>query len=605
MKTTKRGRISKGTYGKTGLAFLIICLFALCAPLSYLEANQRKNVLVLHSYHKGQGWNDTITQGIESLFHRTDQEIELSFEYMDTKRIHDAQHFQNLYELYRHKYRNCRFDVIISSDDHAFNFLLTHHQELFPGTPIVFCGVNDFKDSMLVGYNLITGVVESFGIKGTIDVALQLHPDAKEVFVIVDKTLSGTIVKKLMMKDIPHFENVLRFTFLEDLDMSEVLERVKNLSRDSIVFLISLVTDKSGNTFSFEKSCALISQNSSVPIYSHSDTYLGHGILGGKLNCGDAQGQLAGEMASRILHGEKANNIPVVTKSPNRYKFDYQQMQRFGIKPGSLPEGSIVINRPRSFYSEHKGLIWPAIVAIAGLVLIIVILSVNIAIRRRAEEELRESEEKFRLLTEQNLLGIVILQDGLVRYVNKAASEITEYSIEEALEWKVDEFAKLFHPDDLEFVMKQAQKKQTGDKDITIHYSYRIITKSENVKWVDQYSKTITFAGKNANLITIIDITERKKTEEARLKSEAHFRKVIENIFKFVPEGLLAFTDRLDLLRKNKAFQDIIKKYSAKLNYTKEELTEIIIEQVKNKIINKDYSEIRIPKSKDGETKDR
>jgi GAF domain-containing protein len=100
-------------------------------------------------------------------------------------------------------------------------------------------------------------------------------------------------------------------------------------------------------------------------------------------------------------------------------------------------------------------------------------------------------------------------------------------------------------------------------------------------------------------------LIERRQAEEARLKTEEHFRKVIENIFKFVPEGLLAFTERLELLRTNKAFQDIVKKYSAKLHYTEEELTEILIEQVKNRIVNKDYSEIRISKSNNEEAKDR
>ncbi len=269
MKRTDLGKIGKGTYRKIGLLFLVVCLFAVCAPLSSLEANQIRNMLVLHSYHKGLGWTDRITQGIESALHNTDQEIELYFEYMDAKRSFDAQHFQNLYELYRHKFRNRRFDVIVSSDNHAFNFLLEHHQELFPDTPVVFCGVNDFKDSMLVGHSLITGVVESSDIKASIDVALQLHPNAKQVFVIVDKTLSGAIVKELMIKAIPYFKDVLRFTFLEDLDMSEVLESVKNLSRDSVVFLISLLIDKSGNTFSFKRSCTLIYRLSAGPVYSH------------------------------------------------------------------------------------------------------------------------------------------------------------------------------------------------------------------------------------------------------------------------------------------------------------------------------------------------
>ncbi|MFC1895730.1 PAS domain S-box protein, partial [Thermodesulfobacteriota bacterium] len=115
--------------------------------------------------------------------------------------------------------------------------------------------------------------------------------------------------------------------------------------------------------------------------------------------------------------------------------------------------------------------------------------------RHMAEQALRESEEKFRLLSEQNLLGIIIIQDGLVKYVNRAAAEVTEYSIEEALGWKPNEFGKLFHPDDLGFVMEQAQKKQDGSQDVVTHYSYRMITKSGEVKWIDQYSKTIPFEG--------------------------------------------------------------------------------------------------------------
>jgi len=400
VKITERLRTAEAMHLAKALMFAILCLSVISASLSHPSADKKKHVLVIHSYNQGMGWTDYITQGIESALHSTDQEIDLHFEYMDTKRIHDEQHLQNLRELYRHKYRNCRLDVIISSDDNAFRFLLAHHRQLFPGTPIVFCGVNDFKDSMLVGHNLITGVVGSFDIKATFEVALQLQPGSKQMFVIVDKTLSGAIVKELMMKDIPYFKDVLQFTFLENLDMSEVLERVKNLSNESIVFLISLLIDKSGNTFSFESSSALISQKSAVPIYSHSDVYLGHGIVGGKMNCGDALGQMAGEMALRILYGEKVTNIPVVKKSPNRYMFDYKELKRFNIKSSLLPNGSIIINKPSSFYSEHKGLIWSAIVSIAGLLLIILIFSVNIINRRRAEEKLKKYRDHLEELVE-------------------------------------------------------------------------------------------------------------------------------------------------------------------------------------------------------------
>jgi len=79
--------------------------------------------------------------------------------------------------------------------------------------------------------------------------------------------------------------------------------------------------------------------------------------------------------------------------------------------------------------------------------------------------------------------------------------------------------------------------------------------------------------------------------------NEKDVKKVIENIFKAVPEGMLVFTNKLNLLVENKAFRKIIKEYSVKLNYTKQKLREIIIKQVKDKIVNEDYpGEIRIPR---------
>lgn len=129
----------------------------------------------------------------------------------------------------------------------------------------------------------------------------------------------------------------------------------------------------------------------------------------------------------------------------------------------------------------------------------------------------------------------------------------------------------------------------------------KILEKTIGVLVVQSYTEDVRFGEEEKDILTFVSeqvamAIERKRAEEQRRESEEQHRKVIENIFKFVPDGLLVFTDKLNLFLKNKAFQDIIQKYSAKLNYTEQELTEIIIEQVKNRIINKDYTEIRISK---------
>jgi len=117
---------------------------------SATPANHIKNILVLHSYHKGLGWTDNITRGIESTLAKGGFPYELFYEYLDAKRIDDKQHIENLARLFKHKYKNRHLDCIILSDDFAFTFVLRYHDEIFPETPVVFCGVNYFKDSMIV-----------------------------------------------------------------------------------------------------------------------------------------------------------------------------------------------------------------------------------------------------------------------------------------------------------------------------------------------------------------------------------------------------------------------------------------------------------------------
>ncbi|MBU2584996.1 MAG: PAS domain S-box protein [Bacteroidetes bacterium] len=90
---------------------------------------------------------------------------------------------------------------------------------------------------------------------------------------------------------------------------------------------------------------------------------------------------------------------------------------------------------------------------------------------------------------------------------------------------------------------------------------------------------------------------QRKRIQEKLRKKAEHHRAVIESIFKFVPEGLLVFSENLNLLKQNKAFEDIIQKYAAQLGYTEQELAQKIIEQLRIKITGSDTSEIHISKN--------
>jgi len=380
----------KPKVGNTIICFLAILILTICVSISY--AQEKKHILILHSYHKGQTWNDSVTQGVESILNSNGQNIELYFEYMDTKRFYSDQHLNNLYQLLSHKFHNHKFDAIICADDYAFNFILERSHELFPKTPTVFCGVNNFDEASLVGRKWITGVVESTDLSKTIKIALRLNPESKNVFILVDKTMSGMAHREQLEDIVSHFNKTLTFDIPSDIELSSLKNKLHNLPEDSIVLWMNFFSDKFGNPISLKEVSDLLQKYCSVPVYSLWDTRLGKGALGGMLTSGHAQGEEAAKIALRIINGEKVKNIPVMKESPNRYMFDYKQLKRFNIKSSLIPNGSIIINKPSSFYSKHAGLIWLSLIITAGLSMIIFFLVLNILKRKQVDEALRESE---------------------------------------------------------------------------------------------------------------------------------------------------------------------------------------------------------------------
>ena len=362
---------------------LAVSLLAVLGSAAGVNAAPSRHVQVLNSYHHGLSWTDSIVEGIESVL-GGDSDLELHIEYMDTKRLYDEVYLQKLYEVYKYKYSQVRFEVVIISDNNAFEFVRQHHTELFPGTPVVFCGINNFSNSMLAGYDLYTGVVEVTDIESTLEIALQLHPNTAQAAVVNDRTPTGVALKSELDAVIPRFEDSMEFALIEDLDMAEVQAQVKTLPADSLILMLVLNRDAAGQFFTYEESLAQISSATTLPIYGIWDFYLGGGIVGGKLTSGFHQGEAAAEIAQRILEGEAVEDIPVVTESPNRYMFDYEQMQRFGLKTSALPADSIVINEPDASHSRYKTLIWGSLGIIAALALIVSILLVSITRRRRA-----------------------------------------------------------------------------------------------------------------------------------------------------------------------------------------------------------------------------
>ena len=183
------------------------------------------------------------------------------------------------------------------------------------------------------------------------------------------------------------------------------------------------------------------------------------------------------------------------------------------------------------FYNKEGNIIWVRLhanlVEIGNETIIQAIVQ-DITKIKKIEKKLKESEEKYRELTEQSLVGVAIIQDNVFKYLNQRYAEIGGYSVTEMMNWRPGEFINIVYSDDRERVMEQSIKKQRGDEDVITHYTFRALTSTSEIIWLELYSKTIMYEGRLAVHITLIDITERKQAEQNLEESELKYRSLVE-----------------------------------------------------------------------------
>ncbi len=546
--------------------FILLTLLGLLLPCTLIAqdntAVEGKRVLVLNSYHQGFSWTDKVMEGVLSVFDPS-QGVELYVEYMDTKRKADQQYFLQLKDLYQYKYEGVYFDAIVSSDDHALDFLLKFRDELYPETPVFFSGVNNFKDSRISGHKLFTGVVEQSDISGTLDLILELHPHTNLITVVNDNTKSGIASGKKTRRVAEQFKDRVQFKYLTNLSEDELKDALSELPRDAIVIYITYLQPPNRPPISIEKSTQIVLGASNLPVYGYWDQVLGHGILGGKVVSAFSQGETAAGMALRYLNGESFTNIGVEENSPNAYMFDYTALKKFNIDEGTLPPKSIILNKPFSLYEKYKTTVWVIVIFIVFLILVIMTLLIFIQKRKKAEQALQRSEERWQFALEG-------ARDGMWDW-NVATNEIFFSPLYKGiLGFTDDEFGNYFdewvkriHLDDKELVHDKLNRYLKQEIP-TYENEYRLLCKDGSYKSILARGKIISWSTDKKPLRMIgthTDITGLKKAEEKLINNAARFERWKESNF----IGIVQSNEKGDIVDANNMLLDM-------LGYSKKDL---------------------------------
>jgi len=368
---------------------LLLTLLILLVPFSALAQKEKKTVLYLNSYHDGYQWSDHVLEGIRNVLTESDYMIDLQIEYMDVKKYNYDIIKPTLYTLYKEKFKNELFDIVMVSDNDALSFVQEYRNELFPDVPIVFCGINGIE-TVDLSMGSITGVIENFDLAGTLDIARKLHPDKKRMIVFGDDSITGHAIAKQVENKMLLSDPDLHVEFWFSLSVEETVKRVEDVPDDTFLFFTPWYQTVNGRFFTTEEVMEEIYAHSKVPLYTSWDFLLGHGVVGGSLLSGTQHGSKAAHIALRILQGEEANAIPITVEEAGSYMFDYNVMTRLGIDQSLLPKGATIINSPKIFYELSKELFWTIMISFLLLFTALVFLLIAMSERRKMERQALE-----------------------------------------------------------------------------------------------------------------------------------------------------------------------------------------------------------------------
>lgn len=352
-----------------------------------------KEIVILHSYQNDYEWTRLINQGIiAELEAPRDLSCRIKSEFLDAKRAWDSSLAEAFAEYLERRYSGYPPDLVVVSDNDAFEFMLRYGEGVFGPVPWVFTGINDFSHSSIAGIrDRVTGVVERIDYAATLRLVLGFFPETRELKILSDQTTTGpkTLHELLMAAEVMRFP--LPITSFPDAPFQELLRIAEGLPETTAVLLLAYARDGAGELWSSRDVASRVSAAASGPVFAIWDFFLGHGIVGGALTSGLAQGREAGRMALRILRGESPVSIPVSDVPSPPVVLDWRQLRRFRIPPNRLPAGAQVAYRPPRLYERDPAAFW----IVVGLGAVAFVFAGSLGIIGIAYRKVRSSEERL------------------------------------------------------------------------------------------------------------------------------------------------------------------------------------------------------------------
>lgn len=342
--------------------FLIPYFFyCLSTPAVFAQSNDlgyyTKEILILQSYQRDYYHTRVLEEGIEAVLSASDERVRIRYEFLDAKNSLDADAFQTLADTMTRKYKDVSLDGVIICDDDALQFYNHFGKTIWPDTAnVVSTGINSLRPYSQ-GIPGMVIIEERPDVEKNIALALEQNhtKDIKTLHFIYDETTTSNEMRSDIMTMLadryPQYESQHYYEKTPD----ELKAIIDGSGDRDLFFYVLYSRDRNNITYQYNEVPQYILKNAKNPVYALWDFYLGTGIVGGYVASSYKYGEDAANTLLDLWAGQSVSPLIYEDGSHYQYMFDYNVLTAYQLS--DVPESSIIINKPVSYFEKNKNLI--------------------------------------------------------------------------------------------------------------------------------------------------------------------------------------------------------------------------------------------------------
>ena len=413
------------------------------------------------------------------------------------------------------KYGDRSIDLLIANGADEANLAGRLQARLASQPPIVFIGLDERRPvPKSTGYTFRYAMKESLGL------ALRVHPDTRHVFVVCGAYEIDAWYEDVFRSQVPVPPRGVEFTFLRGYSLRALTDRLAMLPAHSIVFLVTFTADEEGRRLRTASVSERLASSSNAPLYTWNGSYLG--AFGGRLLSTERTAEYTSQLALRVLRGERAEAIPITAIDASVDALDWRQLDRWNVSEARVPLGVELWFRQPGLFEQYRSYVLTAVALLSLQTLLIVGLLIQRRNRRLAENSLRESEERFRVMADT--APVMVWRSGPDQrcdFFNKPWLEFRGRRLQDEMG---EGWTEGVHPDDLRRCLATYTAAWPGRE--TFRMEYRLKRADAEYRWVlDTGVPRLAADGTLLGYIgSCIDISERRQAEEALRANETALR---------------------------------------------------------------------------------